>query len=308
MNEWHPKSEDQNAQARSAAQMQSLPRMAPMPKPVSPGLYLVATPIGNLRDMTLRALDVLQAADLILAEDTRTSAKLMQAYGLSTPLSAYHDHNAAKRVPTLLKKLQDGAVLALISDAGTPLVSDPGHKLVHACIEAGVPVHPVPGASSVLAALVSAGLRSDQFMFVGFLPAKSAARKTALSNLTQVPASLVFFETSPRLVASLSDMRSVLGDRPAVIARELTKTYEEILRGSISELIELVSKERLRGEIVVVVDAPNEAERWSEEALVDALRLRVPEIGVKRASSEIAKQSGHSQRDVYKMALGLKDE
>ena len=277
-----------------------------LPGTLAPGLYLVSTPIGNLRDITLRALDVLASADLVLAEDTRTSGKLMQSYDFKTPLTAYHDHNAAKRVPGLIKKLQDGEVLALISDAGTPMVSDPGYKLARACIDEGIDVFAIPGASAVLTGLVCSGLPSDKFMFAGFLPAKTAARKTALVGLKSVPSSLVFFESAGRLSAMLVDMLEVLGDRQTVVARELTKKYEEVLRGSVLELIEALSDKKLRGEIVVMTAPPLE-DRWDEAQILAALKPRISELGVKQASAEIALMSGHKKRDIYALALTLKD-
>lgn len=275
---------------------------------LEPGLYLVATPIGNLRDISLRALDVLASADLVLAEDTRTSAKLFNAYGLKTPLSAYHDHNAAKRVPNLVERIAGGGVIALISDAGTPMVSDPGFKLARACIEDGLDVIAIPGASAVLSGLVVSGLPSDKFMFAGFLPAKTSARCTALEALKSVPSSLIFYESAGRLSAMLTDALAVLGDRPMAVARELTKKYEEVLRGSISQMLERLEGEKLRGEIVVILGPPEGGEVWEEHQIIDALKSRIGDIGVKRASEEIASLSGHKKRDIYALALTLKDD
>lgn len=275
---------------------------------LAPGVYLVATPIGNLRDVSLRALDILASADIIVAEDTRQSRKLLQAYGIDRPLSAYHDHNAAKRVPGLVKKIRDGASVALISDAGTPLISDPGYKLARAAIDSGIEVFAIPGASAVLNGLVSSGLASDKFMFAGFLPPKSAARRTALQRLSDVPASLIFFESAARLQASLTDMQAVFGGRSAAIAREMTKRYEEIIRGSLGELCENLEGKKLKGEIVVIVGPPSESEVWEWDAVDQALRARVSELGVKRASEEIASMSGHNKREVYSRALTIKDE
>lgn len=272
------------------------------------GLYLVSTPIGNLRDISLRALDVLASADVVLAEDTRVSRKLFSAYGLKTPLSAYHDHNAAKRVPNLVERIENGEVVALISDAGTPMVSDPGFKLGRACIEAGLSVVAIPGASAVLGALVVSGLPCDKFMFAGFLPAKSGARQTQLGALVDVPATLVFYESAGRLSAFLKDALQVFGDRQVVIARELTKKYEEVLRGSLCEMGENLAGEKLRGEIVVLIGPPTESVVWDETQIEEALKLRIPDIGVKRASEEIAGLAGHKKRDVYMMALKLKNE
>jgi len=213
------------------------------------GLYVVATPIGNLRDITLRALDTLRAADIILAEDTRQTRKILDAYDIRTSLTPYHDHNAAKRVPGVIKDLEAGKIIALVSDAGTPLVSDPGFKLVRAAVEAGIDVYPLPGASAVLAGLVKSGLPSDRFMFAGFLPPKSGARKTALEEFTSVKATLIFFETGPRIAACLKDMSDVLGTRDVVLTRELTKRYEEARHGSFASLIDSVTSEPPRGEL-----------------------------------------------------------
>jgi len=231
----------------------------------------------------------------------------MQAYDLKTPLSAYHDHNAAKRVPNLIRRIKDGAVIALISDAGTPLVSDPGYKLARACIDEQLPVIAIPGASAVLAGLVSSGMASDKFMFAGFLPPKSAARKTQLEALYGVPSSLIFFESAGRLNAAMTDMLEVLGDRPAAIARELTKKYEEILHGSLSELIEMLGETKLKGEIVVIIAPPPKKQAWNEAQITEMLRARIPEIGVKRASEEISKISGIRKRNIYTLALRLKN-
>ena len=279
---------------------------APQNTKLDAALYVVATPIGNLRDVTLRALDVLSGADIILAEDTRQTRKLLEAYDINTPLSAYHDHNAAKRIPALLERLGGGAAIALVSDAGTPLVSDPGFKLARAASGAGFKVVPLPGASAVLAALVTAGLPSDQFTFAGFLPAKSSARKTELTKLSAVPGTLIMFESPARLAASLSDMHEVLGDRPAALARELTKRYEETRRGLLSELISSVEDDAPRGEIVVLIGAGADKGIWGEAEIDAALIDAAPSQGVGRASAAIAQLSGWKKRDVYKRALNLK--
>jgi len=270
------------------------------------GLYVVATPIGNLRDITLRALDTLRAADIILAEDTRQTRKILDAYDIRTSLTPYHDHNAAKRVPGVIKDLEAGKIIALVSDAGTPLVSDPGFKLVRAAVEAGIDVYPLPGASAVLAGLVKSGLPSDRFMFAGFLPPKSGARKTALEEFTSVKATLIFFETGPRIAACLKDMSDVLGTRNVVLTRELTKRYEEARHGSFESLIDSVTSEPPRGELVLLVGPPKTGDRWSEDEVTAALKVQMVELGVKRASAEIAAQCGWPRRDVYKLALKLK--
>ncbi|MEP1229226.1 MAG: 16S rRNA (cytidine(1402)-2'-O)-methyltransferase [Litorimonas sp.] len=273
---------------------------------IPPALYIVATPIGNLRDITLRALDVLSSADHILAEDTRVSAKLLNAYNIKAKLSAYHDHNVATRIPEALKELKAGKTLALISDAGTPLVSDPGFKLVRAAIEAGIEVIPLPGASAVLAGLVKSGLPSDRFLFAGFLPPKSAARKTALQEIINLRATLVFFETGKRIKSALTDIQTVLGSRQIVIARELTKHYEEARHGTIAQMMTSVEDDPPRGEIVLLIGPPETDRHWDEAQIMTALQDAVAEQGVKRASADIAQMSGWPKRDVYQLALKIK--
>ncbi len=272
------------------------------------GLYLVATPIGNLRDITLRALDTLSSADLVLAEDTRRARILLNAYKIKASVTAYHDHNVAKKLPSVIKSIMSGKSAALISDAGTPLINDPGYKLARACIDAGLPVFSVPGASAVLAGLVSSGMPPDKFMFAGFLPPKFAARKRALEDVQNVPASLIYFETAKRITASLEDILTVFGDRQIAIARELTKKYEEILRGTARELLARIKETPLRGEIVLVIAPPNAPEPWDETRLRTALRPLIKTEGVKRAAAQIAALSGHKKRDVYAVALKLKNE
>ena len=198
---------------------------------LAPGLYITATPIGNAADITLRALNVLRHCDAIVAEDSRVTSRLLSIYGISRPMLIYNDHNAPSVRPKLLGRLQGGASLALVSDAGTPLVSDPGHKLVRAARDAGVRVHPVPGASAALAGLAAAGLPSDRFLFAGFLPSKSGERRTVLGELKSVPATLIFYESPRRLAEALGQMAEVLGPRPAVVAREITKLHEEFQIG-----------------------------------------------------------------------------
>ena len=271
---------------------------------ITPGLYIVATPIGHLRDITLRALDVLSAADIVLAEDTRHTQKLLSHYNIPAQLMSYYDHNAAARIPGILKALDDGKTIAQVSDAGTPLVSDPGYKLVRAALDAGHSVVPVPGASSVLAALMAAGLPSDMFTFAGFLPPKSGARKTSLETLKDIPGTLILFETGRRIAGALEDIKAILGDRPAVLARELTKTYEEFRRGSVSALAASVTSDPPKGELVLMLGAGTERQ-WDAAEIDAALRERVEALGVKRASAEVAQMSGWAKRDVYQRALAL---
>ena len=239
---------------------------------IAPGLHIVATPIGNLGDITLRALQALAGADLIACEDTRVTRKLLDRYAIATPLTPYHDHNAAKARPMLLRRLAEGAAIALVSDAGTPLVSDPGFKLVRAALEAGHTVTALPGPSALLAALTVAGLPTDQFFFAGFLPPKQAARRARIAELGRIPATIVLFESGPRIAATLADLAAGLGRREAALCRELTKLHEEIRRGDIETLAQSCAAGEVRGEIVVVIAPPQAAERPSAEDTDTLLR------------------------------------
>src|SRR5215475_8272320 len=217
-------------------------------------LYLVATPIGNLADITHRALQVLKDVDLIACEDTRHTNKLLNHYGITTKTISYHEHNEQQRASYLIEKLKEGSNIAVVSDAGTPSISDPGFRLVRAAIENDITVVPVPGPSALISALIAAGLPTDEFFFAGFLPSRTNARRTRLSELQSVPGTLIFYEAPHRLAAALKDALEVLGEREAVVARELTKLHEEIRRGRLSELAEHYAKEVPRGEIVLIVD------------------------------------------------------
>ncbi|MDH3235926.1 MAG: 16S rRNA (cytidine(1402)-2'-O)-methyltransferase [Alphaproteobacteria bacterium] len=272
---------------------------------LTPGLYLVATPIGNLRDITLRALDVLGAADVIACEDTRVTARLLTNYGISTPTIPYHDHNAARARPAIVKRVAEGQAVALVSDAGTPLISDPGLKLVRACAEAGLAVVAIPGPSAALAGLAVAGLPTDRFLFAGFLPAKSAGRRRVLEELAAVPATLVFYETANRLPAALADMADVLGPRPAAVARELTKLYEEIARGDLAELAARYGEAGPpKGEVVVVVGPPEVAE-IAGEVVDKRLTTALMRLSVRDAATEVADELGLPRRQLYERALQL---
>jgi 16S rRNA (cytidine1402-2'-O)-methyltransferase len=273
--------------------------------PLAPGLYVVATPIGNLRDITLRALDVLNQADLILAEDTRVSGKLLAAFGLKGKLDRYDEHGAERTRPKAMALLAAGGRVALVSDAGTPLVSDPGYRLVREAAAAGHPVFPIPGASALLAGLSVAGLPTDRFLFAGFPPPKSAARRSFLGELAGVRATLIFFEGGSRLAASLADMAAVLGDREAVVCRELTKLYETVYRGPLAALAADPQLDAPRGEIVILVGPGREAEATpadADAALADALSRLKPAD----AAAEVAKALGLPRRDLYRRALELK--
>lgn len=269
------------------------------------GLYLVATPIGNLRDIGLRALETLAAADVIACEDSRVTRKLSEHYGIATPLTPYHEHNAAEARPKLLARIVGGQAVALVSDAGTPLISDPGYKLVRAACEAGQTVTAVPGASAVLTALASAGLPTDRFFFEGFLPPRQAARQKRIAQLAAIPATLVLFESGPRLAAALADLAAGLGSRAAAICRELTKLHEEIRRDDLSSLAQhYAAGGETRGEIVVVVAPPAEHSESAED--VDALlRSALDRVSVKDAVGEVALATGRPRREVYQRALAL---
>lgn len=284
--------------------MSDFPPAAPPPRPVEPGLHVVSTPIGNLRDMTLRGLDVLAAADLVLAEDTRVAAKLLSAYGLSRPVERYDDHVAEAAGPRIIAALEGGARVALMSDAGTPLVSDPGFRLVRQAAARGIKIHPAPGASAPLAALVMAGLPTDRFLFAGFPPAKRAARRSFLAELAAVRATLVFFETGPRLRESLEDMAGAFGERDAAVCREITKLYETCVRGPLASLAADPKLEAPKGEIVVLVGAGADAPATAEDADA-ALAAALERLGPAEAASEVARALGLPRKTLYRRALEL---
>jgi len=277
---------------------------------VPASLFIVATPIGHLDDITRRAIDVLKSVDLIAAEDTRHSAKLLQHYDIRTPLVSYHDHSAASDVEALMARLRSGSSIALISDAGTPMVSDPGYRLVAACQEERLPVVPIPGPSAMTAALCAAGLPTDRFYFEGFLPAKSGQRNHRLKALRTVETTLIFFESPRRLSASLSAMCAELGDREAAICRELTKSHETIRRERLSALIAFVESDpnQQRGEVVVLVegfdqgsaDIPAEAWNWLE-------RL-AEELPPRRAAAVVSEFTGVPARDLYQWLLTKREK
>ena len=278
---------------------------APPPRPVEPGLHVVSTPIGDLRDITLRALDVLAGADLVRAEDTRVAAKLLAAHGIKARVERYDDHTGEAARPGVLRRLVEGASVVSATDAGTPLVSDPGYRLVREAAAAGVRVHPVPGPSAVLAALAVAGLATDRFLFAGFPPPKSAARRAALEGLAPVRATLVFYEAGPRLRESLADMAAVFGPREAVVARELTKLHETVVRGALPDLAADPALEAPRGEIVVLV-APGEEAAASTEDADAALAEALTRAGPAEAAAEVSRALGLPRRELYRRALALK--
>jgi 16S rRNA (cytidine1402-2'-O)-methyltransferase len=275
---------------------------------LAPGLHIVATPIGNLADITIRALAALAGADLVACEDTRVTRKLLDRYGITTPLTPYHDHNAEKARPALLRRLADGAAVALVSDAGTPLISDPGYKLVRATQDAGHTVTALPGASSVLAALTVSGLPTDQFLFAGFLPSKQAARRARIAELARVPSTMVLFETGPRIAAALADLAAGLGHREAAICRELTKLHEEVRRGDLDTLAQTCAAGETRGEFALVIGPPAATERPSAEETETLLRHALSRTSLKDAVAEVAAATGLPRRELYQRALALAKE
>jgi 16S rRNA (cytidine1402-2'-O)-methyltransferase len=295
------------AKARADAPPRSYaPFDVPVEAPAAAGgLYLVATPIGNLGDISLRALELLAAADVIACEDTRVTRKLTERYGIATPLMAYHEHNAGEARPKIIARLDEGQAVALVSDAGTPLISDPGYKLVRAAVEAGHNVIALPGASAVMGALNVAGLPTDKFFFEGFLPPKEVGRQKRIAELSTIPATLVLFESGPRLAGALADLSQGLGPRAAAVCRELTKLHEEVRRGDLTELAaHYAGDAETRGEIVIVI-APPADEPMSAGDLDELLRRALARVSVKDAVGEVALATGRPRREVYQRALEI---
>ena len=276
--------------------------------PPAPGLYVVATPIGHLGDVSMRALATLAAADIVACEDTRITTRLLQRYAIDVPLTAYHEHNAARQRPKLLAALAEGKRVVLVSDAGTPLISDPGYRLVHEALDAGHAVVPVPGASALLAALVVSGLPTDSFFFAGFLPPKSAARKKRLAALAAVPGTLVFYESPHRTAAALAEMAEVLGaGRQAAVARELTKIHETVRRGTLGELAGVFAGEpEPKGEIVILIAPPGAAVPPTEAEIDESLAAMLESMSASEAAAALAAQTGLPRRDLYERVLALK--
>ncbi|MFP7570986.1 16S rRNA (cytidine(1402)-2'-O)-methyltransferase [Marivita sp. S2033] len=274
---------------------------------IAPGLYLVATPLGNARDITLRALDVLASADVLAAEDTRTLRRLMDIHGVPVgdrPLVPYHDHNGERARPRLMAALAEGQSVAYASEAGTPLISDPGFDLMRAALAEGIACTTAPGPTAVVAALTLSGLPSDRFFFAGFLPNSASKRKKMLAEVSDVPATLVFYESPKRLGAMLRDAAEVLGDRDAVVCRELTKKFEERYAGRLSDLSKRYSDTPPKGEIVVVIDRGADAQ--ADQATLDAaLGDALKRLSVKDAATEVAQKYGISRRDAYQRAMAL---
>jgi len=276
-------------------------------RPLEPALYLVATPIGNLGDVTIRALETLAAADFVACEDTRVTRVLLERYGIRRRMVAYHEHNEADAAAGLIAAVAQGKSVALASDAGTPLVSDPGYRLVQEAINQGVRVVPIPGASAVLSALTASGLPNDAFMFAGFLPVKAGQKKSRMEALANVPATLVFYESPRRLADTLAAMAEVLGDRQAVVARELTKTFEELRRGSLPELAQhYVEAGAPKGEVVLCVAPPAEKAEASEADTDQMLLGLAAEMPAAKAAGEAARMTGRKKSELYQRLLELK--
>lgn len=269
-------------------------------------LYVVATPIGNLADITLRALRVLSDVEVIAAEDTRTTRKLLAHHGITTPLVSYHEHNEVVRTPELLARLVAGESVAVVSEAGTPSISDPGYRLVEASIDAGVAVEPIPGASAVLAALVVSGLPTDSFVFEGFLPRRGGERRRRLEALAGERRTLVVFESPHRVDSSLGDMLAVLGDRRAALCRELTKLHEEVRRAPLSELLASVERSPVKGELVIVVDGAPDVTPDIDGALTEALERMDAGQSVREATRAVAEERGVPRRALYDRVLDAK--
>ncbi len=278
-----------------------------MARPLPAGLYLVATPIGNLGDISLRALSVLARAQVIAAEDTRHSKKLLSHFGIRGELTPYHEHNAERERPRLLSRIHAGQAIALISDAGTPLVSDPGYKLVREALDQGLMVTSLPGPSAALAALTNSGLPTDTFLFAGFLPPKSGPRRTRLAALKEVPATLILFETAPRLAKSLADMAEVLGPREAAIARELTKLHETVTRGKLDALADAIAAgEPPRGEVVVVIAPPTADEtEVTDDRIVADLEAALKTESFRDAVRGVTEALNVKRARVYELGLTL---
>jgi 16S rRNA (cytidine1402-2'-O)-methyltransferase len=271
-------------------------------------LYIVATPIGNLEDLTLRALRILKEVDLIAAEDTRHSRKLLEHYGVRTALTSYHEHNEKSKAQKLVERMQSGERVALISDAGTPLLSDPGHRLVQEAIRAGIPVSPVPGPSALLAALSASGLPLESFAFEGFLPAKKRERREKLQSLSSEARTLVFYETPHRLKESLADIHEILGEREMVVAREISKWHEEFLRGSVGDLILRLTDQEVRGELTLVVSgATGETAAAENLVLAEIRKLKSDGMRVKDIAALLGEKYALAKREVYRMILQLEN-
>ncbi len=277
-------------------------------EPLAPGLYVVATPIGNLGDITVRALSTLAAAETVLCEDTRTSGKLMERFAIRTKLSPYHEHNAQKARPHILERLQQGATIALISDAGMPLVSDPGYRLVKEAVELGIPVTACPGPSAVLTGLALSGLPTDRFLFAGFVPQKQGERRRLFEEFAKLKATLIFFESPHRIVETLHDLATALPGRAVAVTRELTKLHEEVLRGQAQEIAaQLAARAAVKGEITLLVGPPTEDEPVSDADIDIAINHALSTMPASKAASEVAKRFNLNRAGIYQRILSRKE-
>lgn len=297
--------EDEKVNTGRAAERAAFEITRLLARPLAPGLYIVATPIGNLTDISLRALATLSQADVIYCEDTRHSRTLLAHYSIATRLRPYHEHNAEEERPRVMAALAEGRAVALISDAGTPLVSDPGFKLVREAAAAGHSVRALPGASAALAALTVAGLPTDAFFFAGFLPAKEGQRRSRITELAAVPGTLVIFESPNRAAATLADLAHVLGDREAVLARELTKMHEEVRRGRLTALAEEAERDPPKGEVVLLVAPPGDQE-VTDDIIAARLVPALSSLSLRDAAKAVADALKVPRARVYDIALGLK--
>jgi len=277
---------------------------------LAPGLYVTATPIGHLGDVTLRALSTMAAVEILLCEDTRTTAKLLERYGIRTKLMAYHEHNAAKVRPAILRALGEGQAIALVSDAGMPLISDPGYRLVADCVAKAIPVTAIPGASAVLTALALSGLPTDRFAFLGFLPTKTGERKKLLTEFMNVKSTLIAFESPHRIVDALADVANVLNNRRVAVSRELTKLHEEVLRGMASEVQEILSsRPSVKGEITLVIAPPEQySVPASDEDIESAIDDALKSMPAAKAAADIARRFDLAKKDIYSRILVRKNE
>lgn len=277
-----------------------------MSSSLPPGLYIVATPIGNLGDLTPRAADILSRADVLAVEDSRVTAKLLHHIGVRRPMIPYHDHNADRVRPELIARMA-GESVALVSDAGTPLISDPGYKLVRDARAAGLPITTLPGPCAAIAALTLAGLPTDRFLFAGFLPSKAKARADMIAELAPIRATLIFYESGPRLAAALGALRDGLGNREAAVAREITKAFEETVTGRLSELANRYADAPPKGELVIIVGPPGEAGPANADDVDMALREALTRLPPARAAGEVARTFGVDRRELYTRATAMKD-
>ena len=275
---------------------------------MSGSLYIVPTPIGNLEDLTFRAVRVLKEVDLIAAEDTRHTQVLLDHYGIRTPVTSYHEHNERSKAHALVEQLRGGTSIALLCDAGTPIVSDPGYRLVIESIRVGVQVIPLPGPSAVIAALSAAGLPTDRFGFEGFLPAKKSERRSTLESLKEDTRTLIFYEAPHRLKETLADMADIFGNREIAIAREISKVHEEFLRGAIREILDRLEQQNVRGEITLVVQGATTRAPIPEEKVINEIRqLAENGVRVKEISELVGARHGISKREIYRLALQVKN-